>query len=145
MCPKKPDQFRQLQRTRQFSVLYSIFGAMGSRLSAPDKTVVIIGGGYAGVAAATRLDGKMKVVLIERREAMVHCLAGLRSMVAHGWVQRTLVPYDKLLKNGGRVLRGEVVRIMFEGCDKFVELGSGEQINFDVLLIAAGASQDVLV
>jgi NADH dehydrogenase FAD-containing subunit len=118
---------------------------MGVAPSCLDKTVVIIGGGYAGTKLAALLDGKINIILIERREVNVHNVAGLRAIAAEGWATRTLIPYDKLFKKSGKVVRGEVVRVMFEEGNKSVELSSGERIAFDVLVVATGASQSVLV
>lgn len=75
-----------------------------------DKKVVVIGGGYAGVATAELLDPMFNVVMIERKEIFVHNIAGLRQ-TARGdeWLNKMLIPYDKLMQHGGRVIEGEVV------------------------------------
>ena len=47
-------------------------------------TVVVIGGGYGGFAAAQALDEFADVVLVEPRDAFVHNVAALRALVEPG-------------------------------------------------------------
>ena len=68
-------------------------------------TVVVIGGGYGGFAAAQALDEFADVVLVEPRDAFVHNVAALRALVEPGWLESIFLPYDRLLVNG-RVVRG---------------------------------------
>ena len=59
---------------------------MGSSqsLELESKRVVIIGGGYGGVAAANKLLGKCQLTLIDSKEAFHHCLAALRACTEDG-------------------------------------------------------------
>ena len=45
------------------------------------KRVVIVGGGYAGVALARALDSNAEVCLVEARDRFVHNVAAIRSVV----------------------------------------------------------------
>ena len=67
-------------------------------------TVAVIGGGYAGYAAAKGLDEFADVTLVEPRDAFVHNVAALRALVEPDWLEDIFLPYDHLLTNG-RVLR----------------------------------------
>jgi NADH dehydrogenase FAD-containing subunit len=44
-------------------------------------SVVVVGGGYAGIAVAKALDERTKVTLVEPRDAFVHNVAALRAAV----------------------------------------------------------------
>ena len=46
------------------------------------KSVVIIGGGYAGVALARELDGHVQVTLVDCHDVFFHKVASLRASVA---------------------------------------------------------------
>ena len=62
--------------------------------------IVIVGGGYAGVRMAHGLDEFADVTLIEPREAFFHCVAAIRAVVQPELLDRLIIPYDRLLKNG---------------------------------------------
>jgi apoptosis-inducing factor 2 len=101
-----------------------------------DGDVVVIGGGYAGVRLAKRLDTAARVTLVDRKEIFFHRIAALRAGVRPEWTVTPLIPYDRLLHNG-RVTVGKAVRIDTAGRE--VVLGSGERLSYDVLVIATGA------
>lgn len=62
--------------------LRCIMGGSASQLQ--ERHVVVIGGGYAGVAVANRLRGKCQMTLIDPKECMHHCVGGLRAVVEPG-------------------------------------------------------------
>lgn len=62
--------------------------------------VVVVGGGYAGMAAAKALDASVRVTLIESTDSFNHKIASLRAAVVPGWERRIRVPLDNQLKNG---------------------------------------------
>lgn len=81
-------------------------GINGSQDNNEKKPVVlIVGGGYAGVACAKALDKTRQffVVLIDRKSYFLHNIATLRATVEQDITQKILVPYDRLLINGKRV------------------------------------------
>lgn len=49
-----------------------------------DGDVVVIGGGYAGVRLAKRLDTTARVTLVDRKEIFFHRIASLRLRRAPG-------------------------------------------------------------
>lgn len=63
------------------------------------KTVVIIGGGYAGVLTARRLDSEFNVVLIDRKNYYLHNIVTLRAVVQPEWEKFVCAKYDKVRKN----------------------------------------------
>ncbi|MFE9452194.1 NAD(P)/FAD-dependent oxidoreductase [Streptomyces sp. NPDC006739] len=101
-----------------------------------DGDVVVIGGGYAGVRLAKRLDAVARVTLVDRKEVFFHRIAALRAGVRPEWSATPFIPYDRLLRHG-RVITGKVVRV--DSAERQVVLATGERIRYDVLVIATGA------
>ncbi|WP_128374507.1 NAD(P)/FAD-dependent oxidoreductase [Streptomyces cavernae] len=101
-----------------------------------DGDVVVIGGGYAGARLARKLDDLARVTLVDRKEVFFHRIASLRASVNGEWTTAPLIPYDRLLRNGRRVV-GKVVLI--DTRDRQVVLATGERIPYDVVVLATGA------
>ncbi|MFR0355544.1 NAD(P)/FAD-dependent oxidoreductase [Streptomyces sediminimaris] len=101
-----------------------------------DGDVVVIGGGYAGVRLARRLDPVARVTLVDRKEVFFHRIASLRAGVRPEWSVTPFIPYDRLLHNG-RVLVGKAVRV--DTAERRVVLATGERLPYDVVVIASGA------
>ncbi|WP_329223427.1 FAD-dependent oxidoreductase [Streptomyces sp. NBC_01485] len=101
-----------------------------------DGDVVVIGGGYAGVRLAKRLDEAARVTLVDRKEVFFHRVASLRAGVRPDWSVTPFIPYDRLLRDG-RVVVGKAVRI--DTTARQVVLATGERLPYDVVVIATGA------
>ncbi|MDR6979609.1 NADH dehydrogenase FAD-containing subunit [Streptomyces sp. 3330] len=101
-----------------------------------DGDIVVIGGGYAGVRLARRLDATARVTLVDRKEVFFHRIASLRAGVRPEWSVTPFIPYDRLLRDG-RVVVGKAVRIDTAG--RQVVLATGERLPYDVVVIATGA------
>ncbi|MER5427743.1 FAD-dependent oxidoreductase [Streptomyces sp. NPDC002588] len=101
-----------------------------------DGDVVVIGGGYAGVRLAKRLDSTARVTLVDRKEVFFHRIASLRAGVRPEWSVTPFIPYDRLLR-GGRVVVGKAVRV--DTTERQVVLATGERLPYDVVVIATGA------
>jgi pyruvate/2-oxoglutarate dehydrogenase complex dihydrolipoamide dehydrogenase (E3) component len=97
------------------------------------QRVVIVGGGYGGVALATALDDVADVVLVEPKDAFVHSAAALRAVVDPAWSDRVFLPYDRLLTRG-RVVQDRA-RLIAPGR---VHLTSDEVIEADHVVLATG-------
>jgi NADH dehydrogenase FAD-containing subunit len=97
-------------------------------------SVVVIGGGYAGVNVAKALDDIADVVLVEPKDAFVHNVASLRALVDPSWLPRTYLSYGSLLSHG-RVVRDRAVKAEAGR----VTLGSGDELSADYLVIASGS------
>jgi NADH dehydrogenase FAD-containing subunit len=105
-----------------------------SEPSPAKPTVVVIGGGYAGVNVAKALDEAADVVLVESKDAFVHNVAALRALVDPSWLARIYLPYDALLAHG-RVVRDRAAKVEAGR----VSLASGEQIDADYIVLATGS------
>src|SRR6266705_2114858 len=77
-------------------------------------TVVVLGGGYAGVQVARPLDDLADVVLVEPKDDFVHNVAALRALVAPSWLERIYLPYTALLGHG-RVIRDREIKAVWPG------------------------------
>jgi NADH dehydrogenase FAD-containing subunit len=107
---------------------------MTVRDQAGRPTVVVVGGGYGGVAVATALDETSDVVLVEAKDAFMHNIAALRALVDPSWLPRIFLPYERLLKHG-RVVRDRAVAVD----PHRVVTASGEQIAADYIVLATGS------
>src|SRR3954470_7061805 len=108
---------------------------MSSMSDRETPAVVVIGGGYGGIAVAKALDEKADVVLVEPTDAFEHNVASLRALVDPSWSDRIHFPYDGLLKRG-RVMRNRAVQVD----SSRIVLGSGEELVPDFIVLATGSS-----
>lgn len=99
------------------------------------KRIAIVGGGYLGVDLAKSLDDSAEVTLIEPRSHFVHAPAMIRAVVDPSLLDRALIPYDRLLKNG-RVLRARATGVDAGG----VTLDNGQRVEADYVVLATGSS-----
>ena len=97
-------------------------------------TVVVVGGGYGGIAVAKALDETSDVVLVEPKDAFMHNIAALRALVDPSWLPRIFLPYDGLLTNG-RVVRDRAAVVD----PHRVVTASGEEISADYVVLATGS------
>src|ERR1700737_2062213 len=97
-------------------------------------TVVVVGGGYGGVAVAKALDNTSDVVLVEPKDAFMHNIAALRTLVDPSWLPSIFLPYGGLLTNG-RVLRDRAVVVD----PHRVVTALGEEIFADYVVLATGS------
>jgi NADH dehydrogenase FAD-containing subunit len=97
-------------------------------------TVVVVGGGYAGVNAARALDEHAQVTLVEPKDAFQHNVAALRALVDPGWPQRIFLPYHNLLSHG-TVLRDTATQVDAGT----VRLASGTLLRPDFVVLATGS------
>jgi len=96
--------------------------------------VVVVGGGYGGIAVARALDEIADVVLVEPKDAFVHATASLRAVVDASWNDRVFFPYDGLLKRG-RVIQDRA-RSVSPGR---VQLSLHEALEADHIVLATGS------
>jgi apoptosis-inducing factor 2 len=99
------------------------------------RSVVVLGGGYAGINVAKALDDVADVTLVDPSEAFVHNVAAWRALVEPQWLDRIFLPYERLLANG-RFVRDRAVAIV----GRRVTLASGDVVEPDFLVLATGSS-----
>lgn len=98
-------------------------------------SVVIVGGGFAGINAAKALDDVADVTLVDPSDTFLHNLASWRALVSPEWLDRIFLPYDRLLRHG-RFVRDRAVDV--DGA--VVTLASGERLEPDYIVLATGSS-----
>eukprot|EP00667_Euglena_gracilis_P008631 EG_transcript_8750 len=113
-------------------------GLMNVEKRLKDKpVVVIVGGGYAGVALAKLLDNEVNVLLVERKSMFYHNIGALRASV-EGDATRILIPYTNLLKYG-HVIQGEVTTV--DPAKNTLMLNNHPSpVPYDYLVLATGTS-----
>ncbi|MBB2945585.1 NADH dehydrogenase FAD-containing subunit [Actinoplanes lutulentus] len=99
------------------------------------QNVVVIGGGYGGIAVAKALDDIARVTLVEPREAFVHNVAALRAVVDPAWQEKIFIPYGGLLAHGS-IRRDRATLVSATS----VELASGDRLPADYVVLATGSS-----
>jgi apoptosis-inducing factor 2 len=107
---------------------------MTERSQAGKPTVVVVGGGYGGIAVAKALDETSDVVLVEPKDAFMHNIAALRALVDPSWLPRIFLPYDRLLTNG-RVVRDHAAVVD----PHRVVTALGQEIFADYVVLATGS------
>src|SRR5438477_11996794 len=99
-----------------------------------DRTVVVVGGGYAGTLVAKALDPDADVTLVDPREAFVNAAASLRALTRPDWAPHAFFPFETLLERG-QIIRDRAVSVDPKG----VTLASGERVEADYLVLATGS------
>ncbi|KAI3363549.1 hypothetical protein L3Q82_012146 [Scortum barcoo] len=117
-------------------------GVMGGQVSSVDGVhVVVVGGGFGGIAAAQQLKSRgLDFTLIDMRDAFHHNVAALRASVQPGaavytcFAQRTFIPYKETF--GERFVQGQVQRIDTDR--QTVVLEGGREIQYSHLILCTG-------
>src|SRR5437899_6723502 len=97
--------------------------------------VVVIGGGYAGVMAASRLALRARVTMVNPRGAFVERIR-LHQLVAGN--HDAIADYSTVLADGVQVVVDAATRI--DAAARTVELASGETLHYDYLVYAVGST-----
>ncbi|KAM9847675.1 ferroptosis suppressor protein 1 [Aulostomus maculatus] len=109
---------------------------MGSQASSPEGAhVVVVGGGFGGIAAAQQLKSRgICFTLIDVRDAFHHNVAALRASVQPGFALRTFIPYAKTF--GDSFVQGRVERV--DADRQTVILQGGKLIQYSHLILCTG-------
>lgn len=104
------------------------------------KRVLILGGGFGGIAAARRLKQKLdandEVILVDRRD---HFMVGFRktwALTGQSTLETGQRPLDSLTRLGVRVMRDPVTRI--DPAGRAAWMGD-QRLSADALVVALGA------
>jgi len=98
------------------------------------KSVVIIGGGFAGARIANKLQSKFNVTLFDTKEYFEFTPSILRTLVDHEHLKKIQVKHTSYLKKG-TFIRDFVTKITSE----HVGFGKNNTVPYDYLVIAAGS------
>ncbi|XP_072534048.1 ferroptosis suppressor protein 1 [Salminus brasiliensis] len=97
--------------------------------------VVIVGGGFGGIAAAQKLKHHgVPFMLIDLLDAFHHNVAALRASVQSGFAQKTFIPYKETF--GLSFLQGRVIRI--DTAAQYVVLDNGKEVGYSHLILCTG-------
>lgn len=106
-----------------------------------DKGVVVIGGGFAGVAATLqlrkKLKGKVKLTLIDRNPYHLFTPSLYEVATSEEPQKNIAIPFDVILSKGVQILQNEVIGI--DTKTKQISMQDGLVIGYDYLLIAGGS------
>ncbi|KAK7148918.1 hypothetical protein R3I93_013059 [Phoxinus phoxinus] len=113
---------------------------MGGQVSIDENVhVVIVGGGFGGIAAAQHLKHHgVPYMLIDILDAFHHNVAALRASVQPGFAKQTFIPYKETF--GVNFLQGRVIRIETE--TQTVVLDNGKEVRYSHLILCTGTSGD---
>ena len=102
--------------------------------------VVIVGGGFAGLAAARELDGERYAVTLVDRGADFEYLPNLHELVSRTKKAKSLrLPRRKLVeRRGRRFVQAAVVGI--DPARQEVRTAGGEALGYDALIVATGSA-----
>ncbi|XP_018517665.1 ferroptosis suppressor protein 1 [Lates calcarifer] len=110
-------------------------GGHVSSASVEGVHVVVVGGGFGGIAAAQQLKSLgLSFTLIDLRDAFHHNVAALRASVQPGFAQRTFIPYAETF--GDSFVQGRVERVDTDR--QTVVLQGGREIQFSHLILCTG-------
>uniref|UniRef100_A0A3B5LBM1 Ferroptosis suppressor protein 1 n=1 Tax=Xiphophorus couchianus TaxID=32473 RepID=A0A3B5LBM1_9TELE len=110
---------------------------MGGQVSVPDGVhVVVVGGGFGGIAAAQQLrSAGFGFTLLDIRDSFHHNVAALRASVQPGFAQRTFIPYAETF--GTSFLQGGVEQVDPE--QQLVVLQGGREVQYSHLILCTGS------
>ncbi|NP_001186939.1 ferroptosis suppressor protein 1 isoform X1 [Danio rerio] len=111
---------------------------MGGQVSVDESVhVVIVGGGFGGIAAAQHLKHYgVPFMLIDVLDAFHHNVAALRASVQTGFARKTFIPYKETF--GLNFLQGRVIRIDTE--TQTVVLDNGKEVRYSHLILCTGTT-----
>ena len=113
------------------------------RRTPPDSRprVVIVGAGFAGLAAARRLDRRYAVTVVDR-SASFEWLPGIHELLSGNKRPHELrLPIRRLVARAGhRFMRAEVTRI--DGRAGALTIAGGRELAFDACIVAVGGVND---
>ncbi|KAJ4344670.1 uncharacterized protein N0V89_012414 [Didymosphaeria variabile] len=108
------------------------------------KNVVVIGGSFGGYQAVKRLTETLptgyRVILVEKNSHLNYVFAFPRFSVVKGHEQDAFIPYTGLSKGASEGIFHHVQDTATQVTERFVELKSGEKLEYAYAVIATGTS-----
>jgi NADH dehydrogenase len=110
--------------------------------SLPPKTVVVIGGGFAGIAAVIRLKYKLtdvphKIILLDKNKYHLFTPSLYELATSEEPKKNVSIPFSKIFPKGIQILYKSVQTI--DPLTNTLTLNDTSTINYDYLIIAAGS------
>ncbi|XP_063135369.1 ferroptosis suppressor protein 1 isoform X9 [Rattus norvegicus] len=115
---------------------------MGSQVSVDTGAVhvVIVGGGFGGIAAASQLQAlNVPFMLVDMKDSFHHNVAALRASVESGFAKKTFISYSVTFKDNFR--QGKVIGIDLK--NRMVLLEGGEIQRSQFIVVVGGGSAGV--
>ena len=105
----------------------------------PERRVVIVGGGFAGIGSARLLEGSCQVTVVEQCSHYHIPIPSVRAIVDEEMAWKQFVPYDKSLKRG-KVVQGTATGMLLnDPKEPKVLLADGSALAADAVVMAIGA------
>lgn len=107
----------------------------------PDKTVVVIGGGIAGLSVLyhlRKIDSQVKLIVVDPKDHSEIYWATYRSPFEEWVAKGSLIRLDKYCQEYN-IEHVQAVVESVNGETKSVQLGNGTTLSFDVCVVAVGA------
>ncbi|XP_006745956.1 apoptosis-inducing factor 2-like [Leptonychotes weddellii] len=108
---------------------------MGSQVSVDVGAVrvVIVGGGFGGIAAASQLQAlNIPFMLVDMKDCFHHNVAALRASVESGFAKKTFISYSVTFKENFR--QGLVIEIDLQNQTVLLEDGEVSMVGADLIL-----------
>ena len=105
----------------------------------PERRVVVVGGGFAGIGIAKKLDGSCEVTVVEQCAAYHIPIPSVRAIVDDGWAWKQFVPYDKTLRRGKVVQNEATGMLLSDEKQPQVLLADGSSLPCEAVVMAIGA------
>lgn len=107
------------------------------------KKVVIVGGSFAGLAAAEHLWTDFDVTLIDKNSFFEYCCMNARALVKESYIDELIVPYSDIVKTSGNKLTFIQGTLEMVNANNTIDIRRpGNQqfdpVVFDYLIIATG-------
>ncbi|XP_070082645.1 ferroptosis suppressor protein 1 isoform X8 [Equus caballus] len=136
--PRPPPEIRARSPSLSSYPSSALF-EMGSQVSMDVGAVhvVIVGGGFGGIVAASKLQAlNIPFVLVDMKDSFHHNVAALRASVESGFAKKTFISYSVTFRESFR--QGLVVEIDLK--NQTVLLEDGEALPFSHLILATGST-----